>query len=71
MKIVYNGTRISEGILLYEYFVHRYYLGVQQCEQKRKVVLSKIVPEEIFKYWKKEKEKEKLYLFIKKEHNFY
>jgi hypothetical protein len=49
MKIVYNGTRISEGILLYKYFVHRYYLGVQKCEQKRKVVLSKIVPEEIFK----------------------
>jgi len=31
--------------------VHRYYLGVQKCQQshlqKRKVVLSEIVPEEI------------------------
>ena len=49
MQRVGNGTRISEGILLYKYFVHRYYLGVQKGQQKRKVVLSKIVPEEILK----------------------
>ena len=44
---------MSEGVLLYKFVVHRYYLGVQKGQQshlqKRKVVLSKIVPEEIIK----------------------
>jgi hypothetical protein len=49
---IYNGTRMSEGVLLYTFFVHRYYLGVQKGQQvifRKKVVLSKIVPEEILK----------------------
>ena len=50
---IYNGTRMSKAVLLYKCFVHRYYLGVQKVQQshlqKKKVVLSKIVPEEILK----------------------
>jgi hypothetical protein len=53
MKIVYNGTRMSEGVLLYNCLVHKYYLGVQKGQQshlqKRKVVLTKVDPEEIIK----------------------
>jgi hypothetical protein len=53
MKIVYNGRRMSEVVLLYKFVVHRYYLGVQKGQQshlqKRKAVLSKVVPEEIIK----------------------
>jgi hypothetical protein len=31
---IYNGTRISEGVLLYTFFfVHRYYLRVQKGQQ--------------------------------------
>jgi hypothetical protein len=49
---IYNGTRMSEGVLVYSCVVHRYYLGVQKGQQvilKKKVVLSKIVPEEILR----------------------
>ena len=48
---IYNGTRMSKGVLIYKWFVHRYYLGVQKSQQtfSEKVVLSKIVPEEILK----------------------
>ena len=50
---IYNGTWMSKGVLICKCFVHRYYLGVQKSQQShlqnRKVVLSKIVPEEILK----------------------
>jgi hypothetical protein len=70
---------MSEGVLVYTCVVHRYYLGVQKGQQ---VIFRKKSSSEQnsswrnikIKYcivWKKEKEKEKLYLFIKKEHNFY
>ena len=53
MKIVYNGTRMSEGVLLYNCLVHKDYMGVPKGQQshfqKRKVVLSKVDPEEIIK----------------------
>ena len=53
MKIVYNGRRISEGVLLCKFVVYRYYLGAQKGQQsqlqKIKVVLSKLVREEILK----------------------
>jgi hypothetical protein len=49
---IYNGTRMSEGVLSYACCVHRYCLGVHKGQQfifRKKVVLSKIVPEEILK----------------------
>jgi hypothetical protein len=49
---IYNGSMMSKGVLLYKCFVHRYYLGVQKGKQSssgKKVLLSKIVPEEILK----------------------
>ena len=53
MKIVYNGARMSEGVLLYNFMVYRYYMGVPKGQQshfqKTKVVLSKVDPEEIIK----------------------
>jgi hypothetical protein len=30
---IYNGTRMSEGVLLYIFFVHRYYMGIQKGQQ--------------------------------------
>jgi hypothetical protein len=30
---IYNGTRMSKGVLLYKCFVYRYYLGVQKGQQ--------------------------------------
>ena len=30
---IYNGTRMSEGVLLYKFFVHRYYMGIQKGQQ--------------------------------------
>ena len=70
-RTVMNENSMSEGILLYKYFLHRYYLGVQKGQQKRKVVLSKIVPEEILKIkycivWKKEKEKKNYICLLKR-----
>ena len=48
-NIIYNGTRCFDIQILCTY---RYYLGVQKSQQtssEKKVVLSKIVPEEILK----------------------
>ena len=72
MKIVYNGTRMSEGILLYKYFVHRYYLGSTEKKSSSEQNSSwRYIKIKYCIVWKKEKEKEQLYLFIKKEHTFY
>ena len=30
---IYNGTRMSKGVLLYIFFVHRYYMGIQKGQQ--------------------------------------
>jgi hypothetical protein len=35
---IYNGTRMSKGVLLYKCFVYRYYLGVKKVN---KVIFGK------------------------------
>jgi hypothetical protein len=39
---IYNGTRMSEGVLLYTFCVHRYYLGVHKGQQFifRKIIFA-------------------------------
>jgi hypothetical protein len=74
---IYNGTRMS-GVLLYTFFL--YICIIWGYKKVNKSSSEKSSSEQNsswrnikIKYcivWKKEKEKEKLYLLIKKEHNF-
>ena len=80
MEIVYIMASGGQKVFCYTHFLYISILWghkkVNKLSSEKKVLLSKIVPEEILKIKyciveKKLKEKEKLNVFIKKEHNFY